>query len=88
MWYLWLLPLVLPRLRLSAARAAGVLTAWILGQALWLSQAFRLEIRGDPVYVEVWLASVAFLLANAWVLGCLVDAYDPKPILSLDAKQR
>lgn len=41
---------------------------WVGAQALWLSIAYRLEIEGEPVYFELWLASVVFLAVNAWAL--------------------
>ncbi|KAL8290648.1 hypothetical protein RQP46_002906 [Phenoliferia psychrophenolica] len=69
LWYLWLLPLVLPRLQLSPARGISLLAVWIGGQALWLSQAYRLEMLGEPTYRNVWAAGVVFLVANCWILG-------------------
>jgi len=45
-------------------------------QALWLSQAARLELAAQSVYREVWAAGLVFFGGNCWVLGELVGAYD------------
>ena len=41
---------------------------WQLAQVLWLAVAYLLEFRGVAVFFELWVASVAFLGANAWFL--------------------
>ncbi|GAA6024478.1 hypothetical protein JCM10207_004508 [Rhodosporidiobolus poonsookiae] len=72
-WSLWLLPPALARIRMTKSRAglAGVL--WIGGQALWLSQAYRLEMAGEERHREVWLAGILFLVAQSWVLRELLE---------------
>ncbi|GEM10220.1 phosphatidylinositol glycan, class M, glycosyltransferase family 50 protein [Rhodotorula toruloides] len=44
-------------------------------QAIWLSQAYRLEMLGEAVYREVWLAGLGFLVVQAWVLRELLVAF-------------
>ncbi|KAJ1310458.1 hypothetical protein OPQ81_007191 [Rhizoctonia solani] len=78
MWYLWFLPLVLPNLQMSAKRGLVVLSVWIVAQAIWLGAAYRLELLGHNVYIWVWAASVVFLMSNAFVLGELIVAHNPK----------
>lgn len=46
-------------------------------QALWLSQAYRLEMLGQAVYFTLWTTSVVFLLSNCWVLSKVILAYRP-----------
>ncbi|KAF9520580.1 glycosyltransferase family 50 protein [Hydnum rufescens UP504] len=75
MWYLWFLPLILPRLRLSFQRAGVLIAVWVGVQALWLSIAYKLEFLGEPVFFSLWAASALFLVANAWVLVEVVHAY-------------
>lgn len=41
-------------------------------QAMWLGQAYRLEMLGEARYRETWLASVVFMVLNGAVLGALV----------------
>lgn len=77
MWYLWFLPLVLPKLHMSAKRGTTILLIWVVSQAVWLGAAFRLELLGESVYGWVWAASALFLLSNGFVLGELITAHKP-----------
>lgn len=78
LWYLWLLPPVIPSLHLSRTRAWALLGVWVAGQGVWLSQAARLELKGESVYREVWAAGVGFLGANCWIAGEVLRAYRPR----------
>lgn len=55
------------------ARLGAALAAWIAGQALWLSQAYRLELLGESVWVRVWASGLALFAASVWGLGVLLD---------------
>jgi phosphatidylinositol glycan class M len=44
-------------------------------QALWLSIAYRLEFLGEPAYIQLWGAGIAFLAANSFVIAELALAY-------------
>ena len=68
MWYIWLLPPGLARWRAGTSDRIAVTAAWIGAQAVWLSIAYRLEIEGESVYFELWLASLLFLAVNAFAL--------------------
>ncbi|CAG0898912.1 unnamed protein product [Darwinula stevensoni] len=75
LWYLALLPLVAPRLRLSVLHAAVLVVIWGFAQASWLLPAYFLEFEGRNVYLYVWIESLAFLCANIGVVGKLVKSY-------------
>ncbi|GAA6026325.1 hypothetical protein JCM8202_005857 [Rhodotorula sphaerocarpa] len=75
LWYLWLLPAALPRLAMNPRRAAVTAAMWVAGQAIWLSQAYRLEMLGESVYLRVWAASILFLFIQTFVLAQLLLAY-------------
>ncbi|GAA6054036.1 hypothetical protein JCM3770_001332 [Rhodotorula araucariae] len=75
LWYLWLLPAAAPSLSFTPLRATLVGAIWALSQAVWLSQAFRLEMRGEPRFREVWAAGVAFLVVQSWVLSEVLRAW-------------
>ncbi|KAF8610694.1 glycosyltransferase family 50 protein [Ceratobasidium sp. AG-I] len=75
MWYLWFLPLVLPKMHISTKRGVAIGLVWVLSQALWLAAAFRLELLGENVYVWVWAASIIFLLSNGFVLGEILSTF-------------
>lgn len=73
MWYLWFLPLAIPALNLNWKKGGPMLLAWIGGQAIWLSLAYRLEFLGESVYRELWAAGVGFFVVNAGIIWCLID---------------
>lgn len=68
-WFFCLLPLILPWTKLHL-RWKGLLCIglWVAAQIHWLSWAYLLEFKGINVYVQLWLASIVFLVANTCVL--------------------
>lgn len=44
-------------------------------QAIWLSQAFKLEIAGTGGYLPVWTAGLVFFVAQVWVLRELLFGF-------------
>lgn len=72
MWSLWFLPLSLPELRFSGITGWSMLGLWVAGQALWLGQGYKLEFLGEPVYLQLFWASISFFLINValvcWLL--------------------
>ncbi|KAL1663248.1 glycosyltransferase family 50 protein [Schizophyllum commune] len=75
-WYLLLLPLIMPRLRMSSRKAVSTIAVWVLSQALWLWNGFRLEFLGENVFLALWASSLVYVAAHGWVLGQIIDAYD------------
>ncbi|KAF7304956.1 Glycoside hydrolase family 16 protein [Mycena kentingensis (nom. inval.)] len=55
LWYLLLLPLLLPRLSMRGGKTAACLAVWVGTQALWLSEAYKLEFLGKNVYFGLWV---------------------------------
>jgi len=41
-------------------------------QALWLKFAYDLEMLGQPVHLQLWSASVVFVIVNMGVLAFIV----------------
>ncbi|TPX66189.1 phosphatidylinositol N-acetylglucosaminyltransferase [Spizellomyces sp. 'palustris'] len=85
MWYLCFLPIILPSSRLVADQwklGIGLLSLWVAGQALWLSQAFRLEHLGHNTFRELWAAGAIFYLINAGILACMIRAHAFEPIFA------
>lgn len=76
LWYLVFLPLYLPNSAFIKRPKLGVaaLSAWILGQAMWLEQGYELEFLGRSTFVPgLWSASLLFFGVNCWILGLVVS---------------
>ena len=83
LWYLSLLPPLLPRLSCSYLEGGLLLGLWYFAQASWLLPAYLLEFEGRQVFRLVWAESVAFFCANIGILARLIRKYDavvPAPV--------
>ncbi|KAI0636726.1 glycosyltransferase family 50 protein [Trametes polyzona] len=76
LWYTLFLPLLVPRLSMSTRRAFAYGAVWIGTQALWLSEAYKLEFLGQNVFFGLWVRGLVYVVGNCWVLAGIMDAYD------------
>lgn len=60
---------------MTPLRATSLLVVWIGTQALWLSEAYKLEFLGEDVFFGLWVRSIIYLIGGAWVLGGIMSAY-------------
>ncbi len=77
MWFLPLLPPLLPHLNISSTKAGGMIALWIAGQAVWLGTAYRLEFLAEEVYLTLWAAGIGLFAISVWVLGEVIEGFDP-----------
>ncbi|WVQ71794.1 hypothetical protein IAR50_001336 [Cryptococcus sp. DSM 104548] len=75
MWFLPLLPPILPHLRITRNRAIGLLSVWVLAQGIWLGSAYMLELQAQSVFLTVWAAGLGVFGASVWVLGEMVESW-------------
>lgn len=74
-WFLSLLPICLPYLKMSLTKTIVLLIAWISSQSLWLFAAYLLEFKGINSFDYIWLASIVFFAVNIKILVELIKCY-------------
>ena len=79
LWYLLFLPLLIPLLSVSLWKTAALIGVWAGTQALWLSEAYKLEFLGENVFYGLWVRGLIYVLGNAWVLVQILGSYDRRP---------
>ncbi|KAI9732984.1 MAG: GPI mannosyltransferase 1 [Cirrosporium novae-zelandiae] len=48
--------------------------SWLLTQAAWLHQGYRLEFLGRSSFIPgLWISSLAFFISNVWLLGIVIE---------------
>ena len=77
LWYLCLLPLVMPFIQISAKKWLFVLLLWLISQAQWLLPAYLYEFQHWNCLHWVWFSSIAFVAINLSILVTIISQYKP-----------
>jgi phosphatidylinositol glycan class M len=72
LWYLWLLPLLYPRLKLKLGHASFLAVLWFAGQGLWLLTGYLVEFECLNYFLSMHIASLIFLLSQCYIVCCLL----------------
>ncbi|KAL5022148.1 hypothetical protein ScPMuIL_001303 [Solemya velum] len=75
LWYLSILPLLVPYIKLSCARAVTTVLLWFTGQGLWLLPAYYLEFEGQNTFLWLWSAGLLFFVTNIYITLTIIDGY-------------
>lgn len=74
-WFLSLLPLCLPNIKMSLRRCVCLVSSWILSQGVWLLAAYMLEFQSLNTFNFIWLSSLLFFAVNVKVLVDIIYHY-------------
>ncbi|XP_025115751.1 GPI mannosyltransferase 1-like isoform X2 [Pomacea canaliculata] len=76
LWYLSILPLLLPHLRISWAKGIFATSLWFMAQGLWLLPAYLLEFEGHNTFLYIWIAGLFFYLVNIYIMFLIITHYN------------
>lgn len=75
-WYLSFIPVLVPGFRnVKVIKLLSVVSLWMLGQMLWLYEAYKLEFQAHNSYLEIWLSAALFFIINIFIIVWCIDNY-------------
>ncbi|XP_044001638.1 GPI mannosyltransferase 1, partial [Aphidius gifuensis] len=75
-WYLSLLPISLPFIKMNNYKIFILTLIWIIGQTIWLYFAYLLEFFGINTFTSIWMSSLLFFFINIKILIDVIKHYD------------
>lgn len=75
-WFLSLLPLCLPNIKMSFCRSVCLICSWILSQAVWLLTAYMLEFQSFNSFNFLWISNLLFFTVNVKMLIDIIHHYN------------
>ncbi|XP_066963999.1 GPI mannosyltransferase 1 [Macrobrachium rosenbergii] len=75
LWYLVLLPVIVPRLSMTWQKGVLLTVLWTAAQVSWLLPAYLLEFHAINAFIPIWLESIAFFCCNVGILMAFISSY-------------
>lgn len=88
LWYLCLVPVMLPDLKMSLKKAAFIISSWFAGQGLWLGFAYLLEFEGWNTLIFLWMSGLIFFIINIYVMNVILQSYVEEGFETTDSESR
>ncbi|KAL4235479.1 hypothetical protein ACF0H5_007115 [Mactra antiquata] len=80
LWYLCLLPGLMPNLtRISLLKASILSGLWFGGQGFWLLPAYYLEFQSQNTFLYIWLGGLVFFIVNCYIMYEIIDNFTSIP---------
>jgi len=73
LWYICLLPLIVPLLtHMSNKKCAVLMAMWFGTELHWLYWAYFLEMQTENTFTQIFIASIMFFVTNCYIVGEIV----------------
>eukprot|EP01028_Stygiella_incarcerata_P008536 TRINITY_DN37293_c1_g1_i1.p1 TRINITY_DN37293_c1_g1~~TRINITY_DN37293_c1_g1_i1.p1 ORF type:complete len:464 (-),score=93.57 TRINITY_DN37293_c1_g1_i1:53-1444(-) len=82
LWYLSILPLILPFSRIRLWKAISMISIFAATQGLWLWFAYQLEFLGENTFFSIWVAGVVFFVGNIWIAAEICRNHQSEPLFA------
>eukprot|EP00033_Pygsuia_biforma_P004573 GCRY01005015.1.p1 GENE.GCRY01005015.1~~GCRY01005015.1.p1 ORF type:complete len:436 (-),score=79.91 GCRY01005015.1:90-1397(-) len=79
-WYLAVLPLLLPSSTLNLKRALALTALFFSSLGLWMWFGYQLEFLGTNTFFSLWLAGVLFFVVNMYILAEIIRHHTLTPV--------
>ncbi|CAN1171157.1 GPI mannosyltransferase 1 [Linum perenne] len=86
-WFFCLLPLILPWSKMKLRwEGLSCIALWMGAQMHWLLWGYLLEFKGQNVFLQLWVAGLAFMAANTFVMVMFIRRHSYSPMFIRQTK--
>jgi phosphatidylinositol glycan class M len=76
LWYISMLPLIVPRLSLSRTRICFLIGAWFASELHWNFWSGYFEVGGNHGFYMLWISTIIFFFTNISIIVQIISGYD------------
>lgn len=75
-WYIALLPILIDGFsKANVKMILGTVLLWLVGQAVWLNEAYKLEFLSENNFLRLWVSGLVHFLVNVLVVVWCIKNY-------------